>query len=144
MLELDSANSNNQVLTLLRSGNETSVVQTYSKKAVVGTVESTEAAEEPTKLLTVSMPLYLFKRAIIKCGLSIEKFVKDLYFNLLAANFLWLDVPLFSVPAKIFSKNVVAVVGSGSFGVFVSCSCVSCLGLKPENQMEMNIASLME
>ena len=62
MLELDSANSDNQVLTLLRSGKETSVVWTYSKKAMDGAVESTEAAEEPTKLLTVSMPLCLFKR----------------------------------------------------------------------------------
>ena len=65
MLKLDSSNSDNQVLTVLRSGRETSVVWTYNKKAVDGTVESTEAAEEPTELLTVSMPLVLFKRAII-------------------------------------------------------------------------------
>ena len=84
MLELDSADSENQVLTVLRSGKETSVVWTYGKKAVDGTVESTEAAEEPNELLTVSMPLGLFKRAITQRGLSVEKFVKDFNINLLA------------------------------------------------------------
>ena len=44
MLELDSADSDNQVLTVLRSGKETPVVWMYVKKAVDGTVESTEAA----------------------------------------------------------------------------------------------------
>ena len=72
-----------------------------------GTVESTEAAEEPTKLLTVSMPLDLFKQAITQRGLFVKKFVKDFNINLLAAIFLWSDVPLLSMPAKIFSKNVV-------------------------------------
>ena len=104
MLELDSADSKNQVLTVLRSGKEKSVVQTYGKKAVDGTVESTEAAEEPNKLLSVSMPLGLLKRAITQHGLSVEKFVKDFNINLLAVNFLWSDVPLLSVSAKIFSK----------------------------------------
>ena len=64
------------------------------------------------------------------------------YINLLAVNFLWSDVPLLYVPAKIFLKNVVAVVNSGSSGVVVSCGYVSCLGLKPDDQVEMNIASL--
>ena len=50
MLELDSANLDNQVLVVLFSGKETFVVWTYSKKALVGTAESTEAAEEPMKL----------------------------------------------------------------------------------------------
>ena len=49
---------------------------------------------------------------------------------------------LLSVPAKIFLKNVVAVEDSGSSGVVVSCCCVACLGLKPDYQVEMNIASL--
>ena len=40
-------------------------------------MESTEAAEEPTKLLTISMPLDLFKWAITQRGFSIEKFVED-------------------------------------------------------------------
>ena len=75
MLELDSGNSKNQVLTMLRSGKETSVVWTYGKKAVDGNVKSTEAAEEPNKLLTVSMPLGLFKQAITQCYLSVKKFV---------------------------------------------------------------------
>ena len=66
---------------MLRSGKETSVVWTYSKKAVDGTVESTEAAEEPTKLLTVSMPRDLFKQAITQHDLSVEKFVKDFNIN---------------------------------------------------------------
>ena len=61
---------------------------------------------------------------------------------MLAVNFLWLDVPLFSTPAKIFSKKAVAVVDSGSSGMVVSCGCVACLKLKPDNQVEMNIASL--
>ena len=65
MLELDPANSDNQVLTVLHSGKYMSVVWTYGKKAVNGTVDSTEAAEEPTKLLTVSKLLSLFKRAIL-------------------------------------------------------------------------------
>ena len=43
LLELVSANSDNQVLTVLRSGKKTSVVWTYGKKAVDGTVKSTEA-----------------------------------------------------------------------------------------------------
>ena len=64
MLDLDSANSDDQVLTVLCSGKETSVVWKYGKKAADGNVESTEAAEELNKLLTVSMPLGLFKRAI--------------------------------------------------------------------------------
>ena len=127
---------------MLRSGKETSVVWTNGKKAVDGTVESTEAAEEPNELLTVSMPLGLFKRAFTQRGLSVEKFVKDFNINLLAVNFLWSDVPLLSVSAKIFSKNVVAVVDSGSSGVVISCGCVSRLGLKPDDLVEMNIASL--
>ena len=68
MLELDSANSDNQFLTVLHSGKETSVVWTHGKKAVDGTVESTKAAEEPTKLLTVSLPLNLFKQTITQRG----------------------------------------------------------------------------
>ena len=112
MLELDSADSKNQVLTVLRSGKETSVVWMYGKKAVDGTVESTKAAEEPNELLTVSMPLGLFKRAITQRGLSVQKFVEDFNINLLAVNFSWSDVPLLSVSAKIFSKNIVAVVDS--------------------------------
>ena len=127
---------------MLRSGKETSVVRTYGKKAVDGTVESTEAAEEPNELLTVSMPLGLFKRAITQRGLSVEKFVEDFNINLLAVNFAWSDVPLLSVSAKIFSKNVVAVVDSGSSGVVISRGCVSRLGLKQDDLVEMNIASL--
>ena len=49
----------------------------YGKKAKDSTVYSTEAAEELTNLLTVSMPLDSFKQAIIKRGLSVKKFVKD-------------------------------------------------------------------
>ena len=52
-----------------------------------GTVESTEAAEEPTKLLIVSMPLSLFKRAITQRGLLIKKFVEDFNINLLTVDF---------------------------------------------------------
>ena len=51
-------------------------------------------------------------------------------------------MPLLSVPAKVFSRNVVAVVNLGSSGVVVSCSCVSCLNLQPDDQVKMNIASL--
>ena len=52
MLRLDSANLDNQVLTVLRSGKETSVVWTYCKKAVDGTVKSTEATEGLANILT--------------------------------------------------------------------------------------------
>ena len=44
----------------------------YGKKVVDGTVESTEAAEEPTELLTVFMPLGLFKQAITQRGVCQE------------------------------------------------------------------------
>ena len=67
------------------------------------------------------------------------KFVKDFNINLLAVNFSWSDVPLLSVPAKVFSRNVVAVVDLGSSGVVVSHGCVSCLNLQPDDQVKMNI-----
>ena len=51
-------------------------------------------------------------------------------------------MPLLSVPAKVFSKNVVAVVDLGNSGMVVSQGCVSCLNLQPDDQVEMNIASL--
>ena len=65
MLELNSANLDNQVLTVPRFGKETSVVWMYSKKAAEGTVDSTEASEELTKLLTVSMPLDYSSRLLL-------------------------------------------------------------------------------
>ena len=71
LLEHSSANSYNQVLTILRSGKEAQVTQTFGKKIVDGANESTEATEEPTKLLTVSMPLAMFKQAITQSGLSV-------------------------------------------------------------------------
>ena len=129
MLELSSADSDNQVLIILRSGKETQVTRMYGKKVVDGANNSTEATEEPTKLLTISMPLAVFKRAITQRGLSVLKFVEDFNINLLAINFSWSDVPLLSVPAKVFSRNVIAVVNLGSSGVVVSCGCVSCLNL---------------
>ena len=43
----------------------------YGKKVVDGANNSTEATEEPTKLLTVSMPLAMFKQAIAQRGLSL-------------------------------------------------------------------------
>ena len=51
-------------------------------------------------------------------------------------------MPLLSVPAKIFSRNVIVVVNSGSSGVVISCICDSCLNLQPDDQVKMNIASL--
>ena len=118
------------------------MTQTYGKKAVDSANNGTETAEEPTKLLTVSMLLAMFRRAITQCGLSVSKFVEDFSINVLAVNFLWSDVPLLSVPAKKNFKNVVAVVDSESSDVVVSCDCVSHLSLKPDNQVEMNIAFL--
>ena len=100
MLKLGSANSDNQILTILRSGKETRVTRTYGKKAVDSANDSADIAEEPTELLTVSMLLAMFKRAITQRGLSISKFVKDFNINFLAVNFLWSDVLLFLVPAK--------------------------------------------
>ena len=64
MLELYSANSENQVLTVLCSGKETQVPWTYGKKVVDSANEGAEATEEPTELLTISMLLTMFKRAI--------------------------------------------------------------------------------
>ena len=46
------------------------------------------------------------------------------------------------MPARIFSKNVVAVVDPRSSGVVVSCGVVACLKLKPDYQVKKNIASL--
>ena len=66
---------------------ETSVVWTLGKKAVDGTVESIEAAEEPTKLPTVFMPLNLFKWAITQHGFFVEKFVRNFSINLLEFKF---------------------------------------------------------
>ena len=114
----------------------------FGKKAVDSANDGADTAEEPTELLTVSMPLAMFKRAITQRGLSVWKFVEDFNINLLAVNFSWSDVPLLLVPAKIFARNVVAVVDSGSSGVVVSRGCVSRLSLKPDDQVEMNIASL--
>ena len=90
----------------------------------------------------MSMPLAIFKKAITQCGLSVSKFIKDFNINLLAVNFLWSDVPLLLVPAKKKIKNIVAVINSGSSGLVVSCGCVSCLSLKPDDQVKMNLASL--
>ena len=88
------------------------------------------------------MLLDMFKWAITQCGLSVLKFVEDYNINSLAVDISCSDVPLLSVPANFFSKNVVAVVNLGSSGVVVSCGCVSCLSLKPNDQVEMSIASL--
>ena len=74
-------------MTVLHSGKETQVTQTYGKKVVDGANNSTEANEEPTKLLTVSMLLAMIKQAITQRGLSVSKFVKGFNINLLAVNF---------------------------------------------------------
>ena len=70
MLELDSANSKNQVLTVLCSGKEIQVTWTYGKK-VVNSGNNGTATEEQTKSLNISMLLAMFKWAITQCGLSI-------------------------------------------------------------------------
>ena len=49
---------------MLCSGKETQVTWTYGKKMVDSANNGTEATEEPNKLLTISMPLAMFKRAI--------------------------------------------------------------------------------
>ena len=72
MLELDSADSENQVLTIFCSGKETGVTQTYSKKAVESANKGTEAAEEPTGSLTISMPLEEFKQTITQRSFSVK------------------------------------------------------------------------
>ena len=76
MLELDSAGSENQVLTVLHSGKETRVTRTYGKKAVDSANNGADTAEEPTELLTVSMPLAMFKWAITQRGLSVSKLLR--------------------------------------------------------------------
>ena len=75
LLEQDSANSDNQVLTVLHSDKETQVTRMYGKKVVDSANNGTETTEEPTKLLSVSMPLAMFKQTITQCGLSVSKFV---------------------------------------------------------------------
>ena len=125
LTELNPADSNNQVLTILRSGRKTKVVQTYGKKAASDARKGAEAAEEPIDQLTVSLLLEVFKRDITQHGFSTERFIESFNINLLAKDFLWLDVALLSTPTKIFSKNAMAVIDSGSYGVVVSCGCVA-------------------
>ena len=48
-------------------------------------------------------------------------------------SFLWSDVPLFSVPARISLENVVAVVDLRSSGVVDLCGCVALLQIKSDN-----------
>ena len=60
----------------------------YSKKAVESANKGTEAAEEPTGSLTVSMPLGEFNQAITQRGFSVNRFVVDFNINFLAVNFL--------------------------------------------------------
>ena len=67
------------------------------------------------------MPLDMFKWAITQCGLSVFKFAEDFNINLLAVYFLWSDEPLLYVPAKFYSRNVVAVVDLGTSVVVVYC-----------------------
>ena len=53
----------------------------FDKKVMDGAKNGTKATEEPTKLLTVSMLLAMFKWAITQRGLSISNFVED--FNII-------------------------------------------------------------
>ena len=101
----------------------------YGKKAAGDERKGDEDAEESINKLMVSLLLKVFKRAITQHGFSTERFIESFNINLLAKNFLWTDVALFSTPAKIFSKNVMAVIDSGSSGVVVSCGCVAQLGI---------------
>ena len=57
---------------MLCSGKETQVTWTYGKKVVDSANNGTEATEEPTILLTVSMLSAMFKRAITQCGFSVS------------------------------------------------------------------------
>ena len=50
-----------------------------------------------------------------------ELFIMSFDINLLAKNFLWSIVALFSIPANILFKNLVVVVDSDSPGLFLSC-----------------------
>ena len=59
----------------------------YGNMVLDSANNGTEATEEPTKLLSVSMPLDMFKRAITQCVLSVLRFVKNLYINLLVVYF---------------------------------------------------------
>ena len=75
----------------------------FSKKAVDGTVEDTEAAKEGTKLLTVSTPLICSSSPLLYM-VYLSKSLLSTYINLIAVDFLWSDVPLLSVPARIFQR----------------------------------------
>ena len=103
LTELNPADSNNQVLTILSFGHKTEVVQMYGKKAADDTQEGAEAADEPINQFTVSLPLEVFKRAITQHDFSTKQFIYSFNINLLAKNVLWLDVVLFFTPEKIFS-----------------------------------------
>ena len=77
MLELGSADFKNQVFTVLCSGKETEVTWMYVSKAVESANKGTEAAEEPTRSLTVFMPLGKFIRAIAQRVFFVNRFFKD-------------------------------------------------------------------
>ena len=53
-----------------------------------------------------------------------------------------MGVVLFSTPAEIFSKNVMAVIDSEFSGKVLSCGCVARLGDQLDDQVDMNTASL--
>ena len=80
-------------MTFLHSGKETRVTWKYGKKEVDSANKSTETAEEPNKLLAVSMPFAMFKQAISQYVLFISKSVNDLNTNLLAVIFFGLMCP---------------------------------------------------
>ena len=138
---LNSADPLNPILTTLCSGKETQVVKTYGK-TTEGDVEGIPNLDNPSKLISVSMPLEVFKRAVTQRGFSSERFVLDFNINLMAKNFSWSDVALISIPAKIFSKNVLACIDSGSSGIVISKGCMTRLNLVADENVELNIASL--
>ena len=73
--------------------NETKVTCISGKKTTLSANYGTEAAEEPTKLLTVSMPLVMFKQAITQYSFSVLKFFRDFIIFLLIFYFFCPDVP---------------------------------------------------
>ena len=101
-------------MTALCSGKETQVTQTYGKKVVDSANNGIEATKEPTKLLTVSILLAMFKWAITQHGLSVLKFVKDLNINLLAVNFLGQMCP-FSLYLPKFSLGMLLSLSNRKF-----------------------------
>ena len=111
----------------------------YSKKAVESANKGTEAAEEPTRSLTVSMPLGEFKWAITQRGFSVNRFVEDININLLVVFFCnWTNHCFLRLP-RFFLKTWL-LLSTWEVPAWLSLGCLACLKLEPDDQVSNEYA----